>query len=134
MNWNYREDLPIYPQLVELLKKAIVSGELAPGSRLQSVREMAMDAGVNPNTMQRALADLEQQGLVYTQRTAGRFVTEDAERIKSEGSAQARAATEAYLRSMNEMGYSVEETVKMVAETAKAMPENTKAMPQTAQQ
>jgi len=121
MNWNYREDLPIYPQLVELLKKAIVSGEFPPGSRLQSVREMAMDAGVNPNTMQRALTDLEQQGLVYTQRTAGRFVTEDADLIKKAGNAQAKQTTENYLRSMQEMGYSAQETTALILETAAEM-------------
>ena len=77
MDWNFRNDLPIYSQLVDQIKLAIVTGVFPPGERLSSVRDMAMEAGVNPNTLQRALQSLEQQGLVYSQRTAGRFVTED---------------------------------------------------------
>ena len=114
MKWNYRDDLPIYSQLVEQLKRAIISGELKPGERLMAVREMAMEAQVNPNTMQRALTELEQQGLVFTQRTAGRFVTEDAQRIREAGELQAKEMTAEYLRSMKELGFSAEETVKLI--------------------
>ena len=81
MRWNIRSDAPVYSQLVEHIKLAIVSGEFPLGSRLPSVRELAAEAGVNPNTMQRAFAELEREGLVLTQRTAGRTVTEDALRI-----------------------------------------------------
>ena len=77
MEWNFRSDLPIYSQLVERIKLGIVSGSFRPGERLPSVRDMAAEAGVNPNTMQRALQELERDGMVYAQRTAGRFVTED---------------------------------------------------------
>ena len=76
MEWKFRSDLPIYSQLVEQIKLAIVSGVFAPGMRLSSVRDMAAEAGVNPNTLQRALQELERQGLVYSQRTTGRFVTD----------------------------------------------------------
>lgn len=74
---------PIYAQLVERLQGRIIGGEYPPGSRLDSVRDLAAAAGVNPNTMQRALAELERRGLVYTERTAGRFVTNDTERIEA---------------------------------------------------
>ena len=77
MDWNFRSDLPIYSQLVEQIKLGIVSGSFLPGERLASVRDMAAEAGVNPNTMQRALQELERDGMVYSQRTAGRFVTEN---------------------------------------------------------
>ena len=77
MDWTFRNDLPIYSQLVDKIKLAIVSGALPPGERLASVRDLATEAGVNPNTMQRALQELEREGLVFSQRTAGRFVTED---------------------------------------------------------
>lgn len=73
---------PIYAQLVERLQGRIIGGEYPPGSRLDSVRDLAGAAGVNPNTMQRALAELERRGLVYTERTAGRFVTNDTQRIE----------------------------------------------------
>ena len=83
MEWDIRNDQPIYTQLIQQVTLAILSGTFPCGGRLPPVREMAAEAGVNPNTMQRALAELERTGLVYTQRTAGRFVTEDAAVIDS---------------------------------------------------
>ena len=81
MEWQFRNDSPIYTQLTQRLTQAIVAGEFRPGERLPSVRELAVEAGVNPNTVQRALADLERDGLVFSQRTAGRFVTGEVSRI-----------------------------------------------------
>ena len=82
MRWEFSNDAPIYTQLIQQIKVGIVAGVFPPGERLPSVRELATEAGVNPNTMQRALAELERDGLVYSQRTAGRFVTEDKEMIQ----------------------------------------------------
>ena len=76
MNWNIRNDAPVYTQLVDQIARAIILGQFPPGGRLPSVREFAADAGVNPNTMQRAFAELERLELIRTQRTAGRTVTE----------------------------------------------------------
>lgn len=78
MAWNFNDNTPIYLQIVNTLKRNIASGAYPPGSRLPSVRDLALEAGVNPNTMQRALSELERSGLVNSQRTAGRFITEDA--------------------------------------------------------
>ena len=78
MEWNFNDNTPIYLQIVNTLKRNIASGAYPPGSRLPSVRDLALEAGVNPNTMQRALSELERSGLVNSQRTAGRFITEDA--------------------------------------------------------
>ena len=72
MNWNIRNDAPVYTQLVDQIARAIILGQFPPGSKLPSVRDFASDAGVNPNTMQRALAELERLELIRTQRTAGR--------------------------------------------------------------
>lgn len=77
MKWNITADRPVYLQLIEQLELAIVAGEYRAGARLPGVREMAAGAAVNPNTMQRALQELEARGLLNTQRTAGRTVTED---------------------------------------------------------
>ena len=74
MSWKFQPDQPIYTQLVARLQQQIVSGVYPPGSKLPSVRELAADAGANPNTVQRAFAELERAGLIYTQRTAGKFV------------------------------------------------------------
>ena len=76
MEWKFTDDIPIYQQIMNMLKQEIASGELAPGQKLPSVRELALEAKVNPNTMQKALAELEREGLLYSQRTAGRFVAE----------------------------------------------------------
>ncbi len=74
MSWEFRSDQAIYPQLVSIIKRRIVTGIYPAGSKLPSVRELAEKSGVNPNTMQRALTgEAEQEGLVYTQRTAGRL-------------------------------------------------------------
>ena len=77
MQWQLRGDRPIYQQIMEKLTEQIVSGQLNAGDKVPPVRELAAQAGVNPNTMQRALADLEREGLMHSNRTSGRYVTED---------------------------------------------------------
>ena len=114
MNWNITAGRPVYVQLVEQLELALVAGEFPPGSRILPVRELAADAGVNPNTMQRALAELERTGLVYTQRTAGRFVTEDAAVIDSAKQELAHQQVGAFLRRMERMGYDREQAAQLV--------------------
>lgn len=79
MKWTFENGIPIYLQILSRLKSDIAKGNFPPGSKLPPVRELALEAGVNPNTIQRAFAELEREGLVYTQRTSGRFVTNDAE-------------------------------------------------------
>lgn len=105
---------PIYAQIVERLKAKILAGVYPPGGHLDSVRDMAAAAGVNPNTMQRALAELERTGLVYTQRTAGRFVTEDAAVIDSAKQELAHQQIGAFLHRMERMGYDREQTAQLV--------------------
>lgn len=114
MEWRIRADLPIYAQLVFQIKLAIVSGEYLPGERLASVRELAMDAGVNPNTMQRALQELERDGMVYTQRTSGRFVTEDTKVIESAKKQLAADQIKDFLEQMGRLGYPKEEILSLL--------------------
>ena len=114
MDWTFRTDAPIYTQLYEKLTLAIVSGGYAPGERLPAVRELALDAGVNPNTVQRALSELERLGLVYTQRTAGRFVTGDTARIGQEKLRIAEERTRDFLDAMGELGYDRIQTVALL--------------------
>ena len=80
MEWNFKNGIPIYTQIVDEMTMRIASGTYAPGEKIPAVREFAMEAGVNPNTMQRALSELERRGLLYSERTSGRFVTKE-ERI-----------------------------------------------------
>ena len=114
MEWRFSSDAPIYAQLVAQIQNAIVSGTLPPGERLPSVRDLAAEAGVNPNTMQRAMAELEREGLVYSQRTAGRFVTEDHARIEQAKLQCAQHQIQNFLDGMARLGYGREETLRLV--------------------
>ena len=118
MNWDFRNDLPIYSQLIEQIKLAIVSGVFAQGMRLSSVRDMAAEAGVNPNTLQRALQELERQGLVYSQRTNGRYVTEDTNVIEETKRALAQGQLAAFLDAMKKLGYERAEIIALLKEEA----------------
>lgn len=82
MNWNFIDGMPIYLQIIDELTIRIARRDYLPGEKLPSVREVAIEAGVNPNTVQRALTELERRGLVRTERTSGRFVTEDESVLK----------------------------------------------------
>ena len=106
MDWIFRQDLPIYTQLTEQLTLAIISGEYPAGARLPSVRDLALEAGVNPNTMQRALTELEREGLVYAQRTAGRFVTEDFDAVERARLRIANEKAAEFLAAMEKLGFS----------------------------
>lgn len=116
MPWEFRGDAPIYAQLMDQLRQRIVSGDLSPGQRLPSVRELAAEAGVNPNTMQRAMAEMERLGLVYSQRTAGRFVTEDREVVRGLREELAREQISVFLAGMARLGYSREEIAALLEE------------------
>lgn len=114
MGERFDTSRPIYAQIVERLKAKILAGVYPPGGHLDSVRDLAAAAGVNPNTMQRALAELERTGLVYTQRTAGRFVTEDVAVIDSAKQELAHQQVGAFLRRMERMGYDREQAAQLV--------------------
>lgn len=119
MAWNLDADKPIYTQLVEIIQMQIVSGQYKPGDKLPSVRELAAQAGVNPNTMQKALAELERNGLVMTQRTSGRTVTEDIELIKETQAQLASEYIKGFFRMMKELGYSDAEIITLIEKAAK---------------
>lgn len=114
MAWQFRNDIPIYTQLIAQIQQQIVSGALLPGERLPSVRDLAAEAGVNPNTMQRALMEMEREELVYSQRTAGRFVTEDGERIRQLRESLARNRVKEFLEGMYQMGFHLDEITAFV--------------------
>ena len=105
MAWELDADRPIYAQLVERIQREIVSGKYQPGEKLPSVRDLAAVAAVNPNTMQRALAELERLELIRTQRTAGRTVTEDLARIAREKRRLAQAGIDAFWQALAQLGY-----------------------------
>lgn len=116
MDWNFNNDMPIYTQLVDKIKLSIVSGQLAPGDKLNTVRDLAAEAKVNPNTMQRAFQELERGGLVFSQRNSGRFVTEDVEAIMTAKKALAQQYIQSFIKNMEQLGYTDEEILGLLRE------------------
>jgi DNA-binding transcriptional regulator YhcF (GntR family) len=119
MQWQFSNDAPIYTQLIQQIKVGIVAGVFPPGERLPSVRDLATEAGVNPNTMQRALAELERDGLVYSQRTAGRFVTEDKTMIQQAKRSLAERHIQVFLEAMSHLGFQREEILALLDQEMK---------------
>lgn len=112
----FDNERPIYIQLVEQLRLAIVSGQYAASSRLPSVRELATIAQVNPNTMQKALQELEEQQLIFTERTNGKFVTEDKKLIAKYKKQLATASAKNYLADTQKIGATFDEAINILQE------------------
>ena len=119
MGWSIDNNKPVYIQLVEQLKSKIISGEFNHGDKIDSVRSLAEEAQVNPNTMQKALAELERQGLVFSKRTSGRFVTEDKEMIKSMKEELAGEEIRNLKINLKRLGFSEEEIIDLVISNIK---------------
>lgn len=116
MKFEFDNNIPIYIQLVEQLKMYIISGNIRPGERLPSVRELALETKVNPNTMQKALVELEDLKLIYTERTNGKFVTEDKKLIEKYRNQYALELSKKFLDSMENIGYSIDNAIKYLKE------------------
>lgn len=116
---EFDKNKPIYIQLVELMKFKIVAGELLPGEKLKSVRDMAEEVDVNPNTMQRALAELEREGLVFSQRTSGRFVTEDVDMIVKMRESLASKEINSLKETLLKLGYEEDEILRVITTNIK---------------
>jgi GntR family transcriptional regulator len=116
VDYIFNDDRPIYIQLVEMLRFQIVSGKLKMGERIPSVRELALTAKVNPNTMQKALAELESEGLLFTERTNGKFVTSDVELIEKVKRNLAKEKVKSYLDGMKDIGIEKSEAIKYLQE------------------
>ena len=111
MQWELNTEKPVYLQLVEQIQAKIISGIYKPGDKLPSVRDLAAQAMVNPNTMQRAMTELERDGLVYTNRTAGRFITSDEELIKQLKTEYNAAIVQDFLDKMKQLGLGSDEII-----------------------
>lgn len=119
MNFLFENDRPIYIQLVEQLKLFIISGVFSPGTRLPSVRDLAMQSKVNPNTMQKALSELENLQLIYTERTNGKFVTDDDKLIQKYRDDFAKRQVAIYLKEMAKLGITQEKAIQYLQELGK---------------
>lgn len=121
MSWTFDNKKPIYLQIMEKIKLQIVSHTLEANQQLPTVRELASEAGVNPNTIQRALSDLEREGFVYSKRTTGRFVTEDKELIAQSRKQLSEEELEHFVSSMIHFGYEKEELPSVVGDYIKGV-------------
>lgn len=119
MPWDLDNDRPIYLQLMERIRMDIIAGIYNPGDKLPSVRELALDAAVNPNTMQKALSELERDGLVYSQRTSGRFITEDAKMLKQLKTELATEQIRQFFEKMKQLGFEDKETLALIRQAIK---------------
>ena len=116
MAWELDSKRSIYGQIVDVILRRIVTGVYPPGSKLDSVRDLAQEAGVNPNTMQRALTELERTGIINTQRTSGKFVTEDGSMIEEIRTKLAEEVIERMVREMKELGFEKDEILELIKE------------------
>ena len=119
MAWTLDSDRPIFLQIVERIQTDIVSGRYQPVDKLPSVRDLAAEASVNPNTMQKAFAELERTGLVYSRRTSGRFITEDCHMIEQLKTSLATEKMEEFLAQMRQLGFQNDEILSLMNQTMK---------------
>ncbi len=114
MSWSFSNDKPIFQQLKDIIVLKIIKGEYPPGAKLEGVRELAVNAGVNPNTMQRALSDVEETGIIYTMRGDGRYVTDDKDKINEVRSAYVAEKIDGFLNSVGELGLDKKEILDAI--------------------
>ena len=121
MTWQFTDDRPIYLQLMEQIQLKIICGQYKVGEKLPSVRDLASEAAVNPNTMQKALSELERIGLVFSQRTSGRFITEDSNMVENMRKDLAREQIEKFLNNMEKIGFGRKEAIALMENISKQM-------------
>jgi DNA-binding transcriptional regulator YhcF (GntR family) len=121
VQWDINSERPVYLQLIEQIQASIISGYFKPSDKLPSVRDLAAEASVNPNTMQKALSELERSGLIYSNRTSGRNITSDLTLIKKLKEQSAKALIVDFLDKMKQLGYEKEEVLPIIEETVKEM-------------
>ena len=119
MSWNLDSSRPIYAQIIEKVSFYSVSGQYQPGDKLPSVRDLATQAGVNPNTMQKALSELERENLVHSARTSGRFITEDKDMIEKMREELASTQIKEFLNKMSQMGFDYNKTIALLEKLGK---------------
>lgn len=114
MSWSFSNDKPIFQQLKDIIILEIISGRYKPGDRLEAVRDLAVTAGVNPNTMQRALAEIESTGIIYTKRGDGRYVTENTEIISEIRKTYVTGKTRDFIKRLKTLGLNEKEIIHAV--------------------
>ena len=116
MAWKFTADRPVYLQIAQRIEKAVLAGVYPPGEQLPSVRQLALEAAVNPNTVQHAFTELENQGIIFSRGTQGRYVTEDAETIEACRLEMAQQYVRVFLKDIEHLGISQEQAITMIKE------------------
>lgn len=116
MAWKFTSDKPVYLQIADRLTKSVLSGEFKPGEQIPSVRQLALDAAVNPNTVQHAFTELENNGLIISRNTIGRFVTENTAIIEECRNEMAKSIAKAFIKNMSQLSISPEQAIKIIEE------------------
>ena len=119
MEWDFKKGVPIYTQIIERVEFDLLSGKYQPGDKMPSVRDFAMEAGVNPNTMQKAFSEMERMGLIYTERTSGRYVTTDRDRIHSLKDELSARYVDEFFEILHSLGFTDNEILNTVKEKCK---------------
>ncbi len=119
MAWKFTSDRPVYLQITDRIIKSILSGEYKPGEQIPSVRQLALDAAVNPNTVQHAFTELESEGIVVSRGTLGRFVTEDKEILEHSRRALAEKIVKDFVININDLSVSKAQAIEMIEEVFK---------------
>ena len=118
MSYSFTNDRPIYIQLMEMIERDIASGVLPPGSRMPSVRDLASQIGISPNTVQRAMYEMERSGLLVSRGTEGKTITEDAGRIAQMRIDLAGQTIEQYFSAMRQLGFEDGESARLAGSFA----------------
>lgn len=121
MSWEFKSDRAIYLQLMEHIQRQIIAGTYKPGDKLPSVRDLATEAEVNPNTMQKALTELERGGLVFTNRTSGRYITDNVQMIQDMKHILAKDQLDEFLEKMKQLGFAKQETISFLIKAAESL-------------
>ena len=116
MAWKFTADRAVYLQIAERIEIAVLSGIYPPGEQIPSVRQLALEAAVNPNTVQHAFTELENQGIILSRGTQGRFVTEDAETIEACRLELAQQYVQSFLKDIQQLGISKDQAITMIKE------------------
>lgn len=119
MSWSFTCDRPIYSQIIDRIEFLILSGHYSVGQKLPSVREFASDVSVNPNTMQKALSELEKKGLIVTHRTCGKFITDDSNLIYNLKLQKAQELSLSFFDEMDKIGYNKQQTIEILTKFSK---------------
>lgn len=116
MAWSFSSDRPVYLQIADRIKKSVLSGEYLPGAQIPTVRQLALDAAVNPNTVQRAFLVLEDEGIILSRGTLGRFVTEEADIVETCRKQMAHQLINCFLADMKQLSVPKETIITMIEE------------------